>query len=142
MKKMILTIGIIFLFLFLLVGHVQADDSRDIQNPESSENLVWKRALGGFFHMNVHDVTIRYLFKITLDDGFGARLFGVTITGVWGSNSYIESFRGDYNFEEGETYTVNMLTCRLLSPTIDSRPHMSPWEKIGGVLGIGVRVYQ
>ena len=146
MKKMILTIGIIFLFLSVCIIQVTANDNTEIQEQEPKAVFKWKSAMGGYNFNLPNGARIDYLFKIKTEDRL--TLFGVKISSNWGGTSWITPFFKDqYNFTMGEYYEVTMLHTSLLIFPEDfkGRPYYIN-DPLGGTklygFGYGIKVYQ
>ena len=143
---MILTIGIIFLFLSVCILQVTATDNREIKDQEPKGVLKWKSAMGGYNFNLPNGARIDYLFKIKTEDRL--TLFGVKISSNWGGTSYINStFKGQYDFIMGEYYEVTMVyACLVIFPEdFKGRPYYIN-DPLGGTklygFGYGIKVYQ
>ena len=147
MKKMILPLGIIFLFLSVSIIQVAANVNTEIQDKQPTEELVWNCAVGVMYNFNLPNGTrIDYLFKIKTQDRL--ILFAPKISGNWGGTSYINPiFKAPYNFIMGEYYKVSMLQTSLIifPQDFNSRPYIIH-DPLGGIKlvgsGYGIKVYQ
>lgn len=146
MKKSVLTLGIILLFLCMSFVQVNANVDKDIQNPEPTSTLVWKCAMGTYNFNLPNGTRIDYLFKILTNDRL--ILFGPKISGNWGGTSDIDPiFKAPYNFIRDEYYEVKMFITSLIffPENFTGKPYIiddpSGWTKLYGS-GYGIKVYQ
>ena len=110
---MILTIGIIFLFLSVCIIQVTANDNSEIKDQEPKAVFKWKSAMGEYNFNLPNGARIDYLFKIKTDDRL--TLFGVKISSNWGGTSWIVPFFKDmYDFTMNEYYEVTMVYTNLV----------------------------
>jgi hypothetical protein len=148
MRKTILALGIIFLFISVCSIQVTANDNSEIKEEESKEELVWKTTFGEYNFNLPNGAKIDYLFKIKKENYL--RLFGVTITSMWGGTSYVtpfSSFKPQYEFIRDEIYVVKMLYTRMDIFPVDfeDRPYYLN-DPLGGAkfwgIGVGIQVSQ
>jgi hypothetical protein len=146
MRKTILTLGIIFLFISVCIVQVTANDNKEIKDQEPKAVIVWKAATGEYNFNLPNGARIDYLFKIKTEDRL--TLFGVKITSEWGDTSWITPFfKNQFNFIMGQNYVVKMLHTSLVIFPQDfkGRPYYIN-DPLGGtkLFGYGdvIKVYQ